>query len=95
MFGVVTEAFSYVALQPVARYRPAHCPAGHRQPESWMVCPVGTQDECHDLRVHPGAAGQDPFEFFPPPQPVFRPEPPIGELALRQRVCVVPSHAVR
>ena len=95
MFGVVTEAFSYVALQPVARYRPADCPAGHRQPESWMVYPVGTQDECHDLRVHPGAAGQDPFEFLPLPQPVFRPEPPIGELALRQRVCVVPSHAVR
>jgi len=95
MFGVVTETFAYSALQPMARDRPAHCPTGHRQSEPWMTRPVGTQDEGHDLSVQPGAAGQNPFELLLLPQPEFRSEPPIGELALRQRVCVVPSHAVR
>ena len=94
VFGVVTEAFAYPALHPVARNRPADCPAGHRQPESWMVCPIGTQDECHDLRGSTGCRGTGPFRI---PSAVATgvpaPEPPIGGLALRQRVCVVPSHA--
>ena len=92
---MVTEAFPDPALEPVADHGAARNAARNGEPESGMVRAVGTHDDRDDLGVQPDTAGKDLCEIVPPPQPVLRPEPPIGGMTLRRRVFFVPSHAVR
>ena len=92
---MVAEALPDPALQPVAVHGAACGAARNSETESGMIHAVGAHNGRHDPGVQPGAAGEDLREIFPPSQPMLRPEPPIGGIALRQRVCVVPSHAAR
>ncbi len=92
---MVAEAFPDPTLQPIAGHGTARDATRDGESEPGMVRAVGARDDCDDLGVQPDTAGKDLCEIFPPPQPALRPEPPIGGITLRQRVCFVPSHAVR
>ena len=93
--GIVTEALTDLALEAVTRHGVSGNATRDREPKPGMFGAVGPHDECHDLRVQAETAGKDRVEISPSPQPLLRPEPPIGGLAIRPRVCAVPSHAVR
>ena len=90
---MVAKALPDLPFQPMADHGAARNAAPDGESEPGMVHAVGMHDDHHDPRAQPDTAGEDLREIFPPSQPMLRPEPPIGGIALRQRVCVVPSHA--
>ena len=94
-FRVVAETLADLALQPMAHHGTTRDAPGNGKPKPGMMYFVWPHNDRHDLHVQPDPTGKDPREVFPSPQPQLRPEPPIGGLALRQKVFAVPSHVAR